>query len=52
LRDLEERDARDAARVVAPLKAAPDARILDTTGLSPEEAADAVLAWYRGSAEN
>jgi cytidylate kinase len=48
LRDLEERDARDAARVVAPLKAAPDARILDTTGLSPEEAADAVLAWYRG----
>jgi cytidylate kinase len=52
LRDLAERDARDAARVVAPLKAAPDARILDTTGLSPEEAADAVLAWYRGSAEN
>jgi len=48
LRDLEQRDARDAARVVAPLKPAPDARILDTTGLTPEEAADAVLAWYRG----
>jgi cytidylate kinase len=47
LRDLQERDARDAARVVAPLKPAPDARILDTTGLSPGEAADAVLAWYR-----
>jgi cytidylate kinase len=47
LRDLEERDARDAARVVAPLKPAPDARILDTTGLTPGEAADAVLAWYR-----
>jgi cytidylate kinase len=48
LRDLERRDARDAARVVAPLKPAPDARILDTTGLTPDEAADAVLAWYRG----
>ena len=48
LRDLEQRDARDAARVVAPLKPAPDARILDTTGLTPDEAADAVLAWYRG----
>ncbi len=47
LRDLEQRDARDAARVVAPLKPAPDARILDTTGLTPDEAADAVLAWYR-----
>jgi cytidylate kinase len=49
LRDLEQRDARDAARVVAPLKAAPDARILDTTGLTPGEAADAVLAWYGGT---
>jgi cytidylate kinase len=48
LRDLRERDARDADRVVAPLKPAPDARILDTTGLAPDEAADAVLAWYRG----
>jgi len=51
LRDLEQRDARDAARVVAPLKPAPDARILDTTGLTPDEAADAVLAWYRGGRE-
>jgi cytidylate kinase len=48
LRDLQERDARDAARVVAPLKPAPDARTLDTTGLTPDEAAAAVLAWYRG----
>jgi cytidylate kinase len=48
LRDLEQRDARDAARVVAPLRPAPDARILDTTGLTVDEAADAVLAWYRG----
>src|SRR5262245_50492673 len=47
LLDLAERDARDAARAVAPLKTAPDARLLDTTGLSVEEAAAAVLAWYR-----
>lgn len=49
LLDLAERDARDAARAVAPLKPAPDARILDTTGLTPDEAADTVLAWYRKS---
>jgi cytidylate kinase len=49
LLDLAERDARDAARAVAPLKPAPDARILDTTGLAPDEAADTVLAWYRES---
>jgi cytidylate kinase len=47
LLDLAERDARDVARAVAPLKPAPDARILDTTGLTPERAAEAVLAWYR-----
>jgi cytidylate kinase len=51
LLDLAERDARDAARAVAPLEAAPDARILDTTGLTPDEVADAVLAWYRESRE-
>jgi cytidylate kinase len=49
LLDLAERDARDAARAVAPLRPAPDARILDTTGLTPDEAADTVLAWYRES---
>jgi len=49
LLDLAERDARDAARAVAPLKPAPGARILDTTGLTVAEAAGAVLAWYRGA---
>ena len=48
LLDLAGRDARDAARAVAPLKPAPEARTLDTTGLTVEEAAGAVLAWYRG----
>jgi 3-phosphoshikimate 1-carboxyvinyltransferase len=47
LLDLRERDARDAARSVAPLKAAPDARLLDTTRMSALEAAAAVLDWYR-----
>jgi CMP/dCMP kinase len=36
LRDQQERDARDAARAIAPMKPAPDAILLDTTGLSVE----------------
>lgn len=48
LRDLRERDARDAARSVAPLKRSPDAHWLDTTAMSASQAADCVLAWYRG----
>ncbi len=47
LRDLAERDARDAERVVAPMKATPDARLLDTTGLTVEEAVDCVVRWAR-----
>ena len=49
LQDLRERDARDAARSVAPLKQCPDARLLDTTAMSAAEAADRILAWYRGT---
>ncbi|OGA14136.1 MAG: cytidylate kinase [Betaproteobacteria bacterium RIFCSPLOWO2_02_FULL_65_20] len=48
LQDLRERDARDAARSVAPLKQCPDARFLDTTAMSATEAAQRILAWYRG----
>jgi CMP/dCMP kinase len=40
LRDQRERDARDAARAIAPMKPAPDAILLDTTGLSVEEVVD------------
>lgn len=47
LLDLRERDARDAARAVAPLQAAPDARRLDTTGMTALEAAQTVLTWAR-----
>jgi cytidylate kinase len=51
LLDLRERDARDAARAVAPLRAAPDARLLDTTGMTAEEAARTVLSWAREASE-
>jgi cytidylate kinase len=47
LLDLRERDARDAARAVAPLRPAPDAKLLDTTGMTAEQAAQVVLAWSR-----
>jgi cytidylate kinase len=47
LLDLRERDTRDAERVAAPLRAAPDARLLDTTRMTALEAAAAVLGWFR-----
>lgn len=45
LRDLRERDARDAARAVAPLKATADACLLDTTGMTVDEAVARVVRW-------
>ena len=50
LREIRERDARDAGRAAAPLKAAADAVILDTTDLTIETAIDRVLELYRGVA--
>ena len=47
LRDLEERDARDSARAVAPLKPAEGALVLDSTHLSIEQTVEAVLEAYR-----
>ena len=49
LLDLRERDTRDAERAAAPLRAAPDARLLDTTRMTALEAAAAVLGWFRGT---
>ncbi|UCG72831.1 MAG: (d)CMP kinase [Chromatiales bacterium] len=43
--ELGERDRRDAARAVAPLKAAPDAWHLDTTGLSIDAVVAQVMSW-------
>jgi len=37
LRDLRDRDARDAARAIAPMKPAADAALIDTTGLSLDD---------------
>ena len=52
LQDLEERDARDAARAAAPLKPAADAFLLDTTALDADQAfkraLDYVLEKCRG----
>jgi CMP/dCMP kinase len=36
LQDMKERDARDSSRRVAPLAAAPDAVVIDTTGLDAD----------------
>ena len=47
LRDIRERDARDAGRAAAPLMPARDAVILDTTDLTIEAAIDRVLGLYR-----
>ncbi len=43
-REIAERDERDSTRAVAPLKPAPDALLLDSTGRSVEEVVAAVLA--------
>ena len=43
LKDLQERDARDAARAVAPLQKQPDAELLDTTEMGVEQAVGFVL---------
>ena len=44
LREIEARDARDAARPVAPLKPAPDAVLIDSTGIGIETVVEKVLA--------
>ena len=46
LRDLRERDARDSNRVAAPLKPAVDAKTLDTSGLSIDQAVDQIIGWF------
>ena len=47
LRDLRERDERDSNRAVAPLKPAADAKLLDTSALSIDQAVGEVVNWYR-----
>lgn len=45
LQDLEDRDARDTARPVAPLRQEADARLLETSALTIEQAVAQVLDW-------
>ncbi|MBB5400741.1 cytidylate kinase [Paraburkholderia sp. JPY162] len=46
LRDLRERDERDSQRAAAPLKPAADAKLLDTSALSVDQAVEQVVQWY------
>ena len=47
LQDLQERDARDAQRSVAPLRQCDDANLVDTTEMNIEAAVAAVMAIVR-----
>ncbi len=47
LDDLKQRDERDSQRSVAPLRQEADARLLETSGLSIDEAVNQVLVWYQ-----
>ncbi|MCK9539563.1 (d)CMP kinase [Dokdonella sp.] len=49
LREIQARDERDAAREVAPLRPAPEAIIVDTTGIPVETVVARVLAVVRGA---
>jgi cytidylate kinase len=47
--DIAQRDTRDANRLVAPLRSAPDARVIDSTRLSPEEVIARILTWLEAA---
>jgi cytidylate kinase len=47
--DIAQRDARDAMRPVAPLRPAPDARVIDSTSLTPEEVIARILEWLEAA---
>jgi 3-phosphoshikimate 1-carboxyvinyltransferase len=46
LLELRQRDERDSTRSVAPLQKSAEAQVLDTTGISVEEATSRVIRWY------
>ena len=47
--DIAQRDARDATRTVAPLRPAPDARVIDSTSLAPKEVVARILEWLEAA---
>ncbi len=51
-REMAERDGRDRKRVEAPLVQAPDAELVDTTGLTLEQVEEAVLKIVRARTSN
>ena len=50
--ELSQRDHRDRTRAEAPLVQAPDAELIDTTGLSPEEVEAKILQFVRARVSN
>ena len=49
-RDLQDRDERDAKRLIAPLVPAPDSQVLDSSALSIDEVVERILRlWREGS---
>ncbi len=46
--DLEARDTRDSSRIIAPLKPAQDAKLLDNSDLTVEKSLELVLSWWQG----
>jgi cytidylate kinase len=44
-KEISQRDLRDASRPVAPLRPAKDARVVDSTGLTPDEVVARMLGW-------
>ncbi len=51
LRDILERDRKNMTRAVSPLRQAPDAVLLDTTGLTVEEVVSRALEIARNRLE-
>lgn len=50
--EMRQRDARDSSRADSPLRQAPDATYLDSSGLSVDEVVEAVLAVVRARTSN
>ena len=50
LEDIERRDSNDSKRKLAPLKKAPDARLIDSTKMSAAEVSDFIVSVVRGGA--
>ena len=51
-REIAERDERDSKRRVAPLKPADGARILDSTGMTPDQVVERVRSWLEAAGES